>query len=445
MKPRRIVLIDVVGLTPKHFAKREKIPHLAALLDKGRLYPLMPVFPALTLPVQASLTSGRYPDEHGVVANGFYFPENHQVAFWEQAAALVQAERIWDGLRTRRPELKTAAIFFQNTLFAHCDSILTPKPLHTEEGMIQWCYSKPVGLYEEICERIGEFNLMSFWGPMASIESTKWIAKASVEVLARSKPDVMLIYFPHLDYCCQKFGPDDPQVEQELEVVDRQVGTVMQGVEGLGLQDETIFVIVSEYAFSSVNKDIPINRLLREQDLVRVRTIKGREYLDIELSEAFAMVDHQIAHIYVKSGREKAVWAALEGIEGIELVMDAGLKRTHRIDHARCGDYIAVSSRDRWFSYYWWEDRAKEPDFATHVDIHRKPGYDPLELFFEPGTFKISQDTRLIKGSHGRPPTSEEDQTVLLISGEIPGSMQIAENPSVTDVRGIIEGLLSSD
>ena len=442
VEKRRVVVLDVVGLTPSHFNCRENMPYLSALLDRGRLTAMRPVFPCVTLPVQASLTTGATPQEHGVVSNGFYFTESRQVSFWEQPSTLVQKERIWDRLKKKDPALKTAALFFQNTLYASCDAVITPKPLHTDEGLIQWCYSKPVGLYEDICEEIGEFNLFHYWGPMASIESTRWISKAAVEAMARIRPNLLLVYMPHLDYCSQRLGPESPLIGEELKQLDEEIGRIVRGVDDLGLTPETTFVVLSEYAFSAVRRDIPINRLLRERGLLEVRTIKGREYLDFELSPAFAMVDHQTAHVYVKPGYGSPVLKALESIDVMGLLIHGDGKKEHCVDHPRSGDFIAVSDRDRWFSYYWWDDPSKEPDFAPHVDIHRKPGFDPLELFLEPGTFKISQDTSLLRGSHGAPCVSNADRVAFLVSGTQTLDLDIPEDFSVTDVPALIEKIL---
>ena len=439
---KRVVLIDVVGLSPAHFSVKDKIPNLSGLRDRGKLHRIKPVFPAVTLPVQASKTTGAYPEAHGVVSNGFYFPENFQVGFWEQASSLVQHEKVWDTLKRKNPALKTALLFFQNSLYASCDAVITPRPMHTDEGMIPWCYSKPVGLYEQISEKIGEFNLMHYWGPMASIESSRWIAKAAVETMDRLRPDLMFVYLPHLDYCSQRFGPDDPRVLDELSLVDQEVGRIVKGVEDLGLMDETVFLALSEYTFSSVGGDIALNRILREKGLAAVRNIKGREYLDFELSRAFAMVDHQVAHVYIKPGYEKAVKRELEGVDGIDLVIGSEDKAKYRMGHPRAGDLVAVSARDRWFSYYWWTDPAMEPDFAGHIDIHRKPGYDPLELFIEPGTRRISQNTALIRGSHGYPPVDERDMVPLLVSGPGADSLPMAEGSSITAIAQLIEAIL---
>ncbi|MFW6372514.1 MAG: alkaline phosphatase family protein [Thermodesulfobacteriota bacterium] len=445
MGQKRVVVIDVVGLRPDHFAHPENMPNLAKLADTGTLMTMKPVFPAVTLPVQASLTTGVFPETHGVVSNGFYFPEHHQVSFWEQASGLVRSEKIWERLHRKDSQLKTAVLFFQNSLYADCEAVITPKPLHTDDGLVQWCYSKPVGLYESISEKIDPFNLYHFWGPMASIEGSRWIAESAVEVMDRIRPHLMFVYLPHLDYSSQKVGPDDPSMSEELRQIDQEVGRIVQGVDALGMKEETIFIVLSEYAFHAVQGDVALNRVLRENDLLCVRTIAGREYLDFELSPAFAMVDHQTAHLYIKPGRKTQVRQVLEQVEGIDFLMDTDEKQNLRIDHPRSGDLVAVSARDRWFSYYWWLDSDKAPDFANRVDIHRKPGYDPLEMFLEPGTHHISQDTRLIQGSHGYPPVDERDRIPLLISGQWRETAGLSEDLSVPDVFHLIEGIFNDD
>ncbi len=439
MADKRVVVIDVVGLSLKHLQNRENIPNIASLMSNGRLSKVRPVFPAVTLPVQASMTSGCYPDKHGIIANGFFFPETFQVSFWDQASALVQAERIWDKVKKINPELTTAALFMQNTLYADCDCVITPKPIHTHDAMVQWCYSKPVCFYEQLCEKLGDFNLMDYWGPMTSINSSRWISKAAVETLSRLKPNLMFVYLPHLDYCSQRLGPGHEGITNELKLVDHEVGRIIQGVKDSGLADETTYILLSEYKFYQVDGAIDLNRILRQAGLLKVREINNREYLDFELSHAFAMVDHQIAHIYIKPGFIKNVREALKNVDGIDFVLDQEGKKEHRIDHARSGDIIVVSARDKWFSYYWWFDGNKEPDFAGHVDIHRKPGYDPLELFFDHKTKKIPQDSRLIKGSHGYPPLMDDDRLPFIISGAEADNILLPKDICLTDLSSIIE------
>ncbi len=443
MSAHHIIVLDVVGLSFEHLQNKTLLPHISALLDQGSLHRLQPVFPALTMPVQASMTTGSFPETHGVVANGFYFPELYQVNFWEQASSLVQGERIWDQVRKDNRSAKTAALFFQNTLYADCDVIITPRPMHTDDGLVQWCYSKPLNFYEELTEKIGEFNLMHYWGPMASIGSSRWIAGAVLETLERQRPELMFVYLPHLDYCTQVYGPGSVKVLEEVREVDKEVGRIVQGVDALKLRGNTTFLVLAEYAFQAVQGDIPLNKFLRERGLLRVRTIAGREYLDLELSSAFAMVDHQIAHVYIKPGYERETRAVLEQVDGIDFLLDGVGKKAQRIGHARSGDIVAVSARNRWFSYYWWTDPAREPDFASHVDIHRKPGYDPLELCLEPGTRKISQDTSRIKGSHGCIPSSPEDEVPLIISGQKPLGQKVPDAVHMTEIAPLVRKMMA--
>jgi len=443
MNTKKVVVLNVAALSPQYCDDTEAMPCLSALRGRGVLHRIKPVFPAVTLPAQASMTTGLYPARHGIIANGGYSRQIHQVSFWEQAAGLVEGERIWTKLKRARPELTTALLFMQNSLYADSDIVITPKPFHTDQGMVQWCYSKPVGLYEELCQRNGPFNLMHYWGPMASIESTRWIAGAAVETIQRFAPDLMFVYLPHLDYCLQKFGPDDPGLGQQLRAVDEQIGRIVSAVDSGGWRDETVFIVVSEYCIQAVSKDVAINRILRDNGLLQVRVINGREYLDCELSQAFAMVDHQVAHVYVKEGWVEKVRTVLETIEGVDYVFRPTGENAFRVGHPAAGDLVAVSARDRWFSYYWWHEKSREPDFAPHVDIHRKPGYDPLELFLEPGTRAISQDTRLIRGSHGYPALADTDCVPLLISGA--GADQLSAIPNGSDLTilpSLVEKLL---
>jgi predicted AlkP superfamily pyrophosphatase or phosphodiesterase len=438
MPKRKVVVIDIAALSLKQLqTQRQYCPHLAALCAGGRLLPMRPVFPAVTLPVQASLTSGTFPEAHGVVANGFYWPQHRQVSFWEQPATLVQSERLWTRLKRRDPKLRSAALFMQNTLYADVDIILTPRPLHTDDGLVEWCYGKPVDLYDCLTDILGPFPLRSYWGPLASIESSRWIAGAAVEVLQHHSPDLLFVYLPHLDYCQQKLGPNHPAILPELILLDAEVGRIVDAAHaGSG---ETAIIVLSEYAMQPVRAAIPINLLLRERGLLAVRRIAGREYLDLELSQAFAMVDHQVAHIYHQPQAAPAVRSALEGVDGIDLLLDQAGLAQYRLGHRRAGDLVAVSARDRWFAYPWWRDTVVEPDFAGRIDIHRKPGYDPLELFLEPGSRRIAQDTSLIGGSHGYPPLSEADLVPFLLSD---ASLLVERELCVTDVAGVIEGWL---
>jgi predicted AlkP superfamily pyrophosphatase or phosphodiesterase len=400
---KHTVVIDIVGLEHGHIASG-MLPNIAKLAEGGQLARMEPVFPAVTCTAQASVLSGKYPSEHGIIANGLYDRDTHTISFWEQPSKLVRSERVWDIAKKRNPSAKTAVLFWQNLMYANSDIVVTPRPLHTDTGMVMWCYSRPVGYYEELKQKLGEFNLARYWGPLASHESSEWICSAAEYTLEKHRPDMTLVYVPHVDYSAQRFGKDSPQAKEDLKRADEMVGRLVRKVADLGMKEQTRFVVFSEYAFNNVSGAVPINVRLRDAGLLATRTIQDREYLDTEFSKAFAMVDHQVAHVYVKDGHMDEARKAIENIPGVDRVLYSDeQKKKLGIDHPRSGDIIAISDADKWFSYYWWHDSNRAPDFAGRVDIHRKPGYDPVELFFDPKTKSIPLDAGLVRGSHGRP------------------------------------------
>jgi predicted AlkP superfamily pyrophosphatase or phosphodiesterase len=399
------ILLDVVGLEQKHIDSG-LVPNIARLAERGEAAKLEPSFPAVTCTVQASILSGKYPREHGIISNGFYDRATYTVSFWEQFSSLVQAPRAWD-LVKQNDSKKTAVLFWQNTMYANSDIVVTPRPIHLDDKMVMWCYSKPVGYYEKLKEKFGDFNLSSYWGPLASSKSSEWIANAAEHTLESERPNFLFVYVPHVDYSAQRFGKESAQVRDDLKKADEIVGRIVQKTTDLEMEQETQFIIVSEYSFNDVKGAVPINLVLRDAGLLSVRTIQDKEYLDFEHSKAFAMVDHQVAHIYIKTGFEGEVRKLLDATPGIDRILDDKDKKGLAIDHERSGELIAISERDMWLSYYWWHDENRAPDFARKVDIHRKPGYDPVELFFDQKTRSIPLDVSLVKGSHGRPPDLE--------------------------------------
>jgi predicted AlkP superfamily pyrophosphatase or phosphodiesterase len=399
------ILLDVVGLEQKHLDSG-LLPNITKITETGEAAKLEPVFPAVTCTVQASILSGMYPREHGVIANGLYDRDTYSPSFWEQSSSLVQSPRAWDIVK-QNDSKKTAVLFWQNTMYANSDIVVTPRPIHLDDKMVMWCYSKPVGYYEELKEKFGEFNLASYWGPLASSKSSEWIANAAEHTLESERPNFLFVYIPHVDYSAQRFGKESVQVRDDLKKADEIVGRLVQKATDLGIQEETQFIIVSEYAFNDVNGAVPLNLVLRDAGLLSIRKIQEKEYLDFEFSKAFAMVDHQVAHIYIKDGFEGEARKVLEATPGIDRVLDSKSKKQLAIDHQRSGELVAISAKDMWFSYYWWHDETGAPDFARRVDIHRKPGYDPVELFIDQKTRSIPLDAGLVKGSHGRPPDLE--------------------------------------
>jgi predicted AlkP superfamily pyrophosphatase or phosphodiesterase len=430
------LVILVVGLTPSLLG--EHTPNLRRLATEGGLRPLATVVPAVTCTVQSTLLTGLLPSGHGAVANGWYFRELAEVWLWRQSNRLIAGEKVWEAGKRRDPGFTCAQMFWWYNMYGSADWSATPRPMYPADGRkIPDHYAFPPELHDELNARLGPFPLFKFWGPAADITSSRWIARATAYVRETRKPTLTLCYLPHLDYDLQRLGPDlgEPRLLKDLAQIDAVVGELIGAAE----RDGTRIIVVSEYGIAPVVEAIHINRVLREAGLIRVRVELGHEVLDPGASPAFALADHQIAHVYVQHGQSVAeVRALLEGAEGIEQVLDEEGKRAIGLDHPRSGELVALARPDRWFSYYYWLDDARAPDFARTVDIHRKPGYDPVELFVDPAIRlpplaigwrllkrKLGartlldvislKDTGLVKGSHGRL-IDDPDHGPLLIS-----------------------------
>ncbi len=327
-----------------------------------------------------------------MISNGLYFRDLKKPLFWEQAASLVEGERIWKGLRARG--LKTGMMFWQQSLGEDVDFVLSPRPIHKHEGgMIQDCYSQPEDLYARISEKIRRsFNLMHYWGPLASRKSSEWITAAVSAVMASPEyaPDLLFAYLPQLDYDLQRHGPESRAAERALD----QLYAMLRRLIGVAEANGYHFLIFGDYAIGAVEKP-PVfpNRLLRDARLLRTRAVRGMQYPDFFSSEAFAMVDHEIAHVFCKDAA-----AARRAREVLAPVAEVREERSH----PRAGELLLVAEKGSWFAYPWWADPREAPDFATHVDIHSKPGFDPCELFWGWPPPSVSQNVSKVKGTHGR-------------------------------------------
>ena len=435
--PAPLVVIDVVGLTYSMLGANT--PHLQRLAREGFARPMGTVLPAVTCTAQSTILTGLTPGGHGVVANGWYFRDLSEVWFWRQCNRLVGGERIYEAAKKRDPNYTTAKLFWWYNMYAPVDWSLTPRPSYPADGRkLADTYSEPEGLRDQLQERLGVFPLFQFWGPGADIRSTRWIAEASVAVFEQQRPNLTLVYLPHLDYDLQRFGPEDPRVAQALRDVDAEAGKILNTAQAAGAD----VVVLSEYAITSVKQPVHINRVLREAGLLRTRREPlGWETLDCGASDAFAVVDHQAAHVYVRKPQDVArVAEILRRTPGIEQVLDVTAQTALGLSHERAGELIAVAASECWFTYYFWLDDAVAPDYARTVDIHRKPGYDPVELFLDPQIklpalriarrliqkklgFRyymdvIGLDARIVKGSHGRLPTpgKEAEEGPVFIS-----------------------------
>lgn len=434
---KKLIVFDIVGLSKKQFEKL-KPKNISHILENGSYGSFEPSFPAVTCSVQASIFSGTFPSKHGIIANGYYDEILKQVSFWEQSSDLVNSPRIWDLLKKNNPSFISGLLFLQNSLYANSDIVITPKPIHLDNKMIMWCYSKPENFYEKITQSIGNFDLRSYWGPLSSLKSSQWIIDSAKKTIQNYLPDLLVVYLPHLDYASQKFGPDSNEFKESVFELDNLIGDFLLFL-NQEFQNKYEIMILSEYSFNNVNKSISPNLLLRQHGLLSTRRIEEKDYMDYEYSKAFAMVDHQIAHVYIKPGYEDEVYSILEK-ENLGTILDNKLQKQFKIDHPKSGNLILCSNINSWFNYYWWEDVKYAPDFTFNVDIHRKPGYDPLELFFDFKTKQISHDTSLVKGSHGLVSKNEEDLPLIGTSY----NSDVNEEIPVIEIKNIIQNFFKT-
>jgi predicted AlkP superfamily pyrophosphatase or phosphodiesterase len=432
------LVVDVVGLSQELLGR--DTPNLNELAERGVVRPLETVVPAVTCSAQATFLTGRPPREHGIVGNGWYFRDLAEVWFWRQSNRLIQAKQVWELGRERDPKFTSANLFWWYNMYCAADWSVTPRPMYPADGRkLPDVYSQPGALRSELQKELGQFPLFRFWGPAADISSSRWITRAALRVMQQHSPTLTLVYLPHLDYDLQRLGPDleHPRVRKSLREIDGLCGELIRFAQSSGRR----LILLSEYGITRVYSAVHINRELRRAGWLAVREELGRELLDAGASRAFAVSDHQLAHVYVKSeGLIPEVAAKLRALDGVERVLDKAEQAELGLDHERSGELVALSHPDRWFSYYYWLDAAKAPDFAPTVEIHRKPGYDPVELFLDPKLavpkaaiawrllkkglgFRTLMDVispdddTLVKGSHGRL-TEDPREGPLFISSE---------------------------
>lgn len=449
---RQLVVLDVVGMTPALLAH---MPNLAALAESGWQAELGTVLPAVTCSAQSTFLTGLLPREHGIVGNGWYFRELGEVFLWRQHNKLVGGEKLWETARRARAGYTAANVCWWYAMGASTDFTVTPRPIYHADGRKSPdCYTRPPALHDELTGQLGAFPLFTYWGPTASITSTKWIVAASRRILDAHQPDLLLVYLPHLDYDLQRFGPDSPQAVAAAAEADRAVAPLLADAAERG----ATVVALSEYGITPARRPVDVNRALRRAGLLEVHTQAGMEYLDPWASRAFAVADHQVAHVYLDGTVDPAkVRAQLAELSGVDEVLDREAQARFGLDHERAGDLVCVAEPDAWFTYYYWLDADRAPDFARAVEIHRKPGYDPAELFFDPAdplvkaraglnlarkklglryTMRTAPlDPSCVRGSHGRLPDSAADGPVLLCStpeGEPAGKL------AATDVRDLL-------
>jgi predicted AlkP superfamily pyrophosphatase or phosphodiesterase len=448
----RLAVINVVGLTESLIG--EQTPRIMEFCKRGSQGQITPAFPAVTCTAQSNYLTGKPPAEHGIVGNGWFNRELTEVHFWKQSNHVVQSPKIWDSLRAIHKPATIANCFWWYNMYSSVDYSITPRPIYRADGgKIFDVYSWPYSIREEIKRDLGEFPFFGFWGPGAGIKTpqgtadcaSRWIAESAKWIENKYSPTLNLVYLPHLDYNLQRHGPFagtiiNPAIIPDLRAIDSIVGDLIDFFGKRGVQ----VILLSEYGITNVDTPIHLNRIFRRNGWLALKDELGLEILDAGASRVFAVTDHQVAHIYLNDrSLEKSVRDILEKTPGIEKILSSAEKTATGIVHPRAGDLLAVAAENAWFTYYYWEDDARAPDFARTVDIHRKPGYDPVELFLDPKIplpkLKIARrllqkklgfrmlmdvvplDAALVKGSHGRRPADQKDWPVIIT--EKPGML----------------------
>ena len=459
---KRTAVLNVVGLTEGLLGPHT--PRLNVFRQRGALAHVIPAFPAVTCTAQSNYVTGKTPASHGIVANGWFNRELDEVQFWKQSNHVVQAPKVWDELRAAAPGFTCAKLFWWYNMYSTADYSITPRPMYPADGRKFFdVYAWPYSLRTEVKEALGPFPFPGFWGPAAGVDSpqgkadsaTRWIADSAKWTEEKHRPTLSLVYLPHLDYNLQRLGPQHPAISKDLREIDTIAGELIDFFEARDVQ----VIVLSEYGITPVDTPIHLNRLFREQGWLTIKEELGLELLDAGASRAFAVADHQVAHIYLNDrSLAGAVRTLVEQLPGVAQVLGDEEKRAAGIAHSRAGDLIAVARENAWFTYYYWLDDRVAPDFARCVDIHRKPGYDPVELFLDPKIpavklkilFRLLQkklgfrmlmdviplDASLVKGSHGTRPANRADWPVLLCA---PSVAPVRAEMDSTEVYAVIK------
>lgn len=452
----KVLLLDVVGLTADAL---RHMPRLSRMARAGGRAELGTVLPAVTCSVQSSVLTGEMPSSHGIVGNGWYFRGLGDVLLWRQHNRLVRGEKLWETARRRSGgDYTSANLGWWYAMGATTDLTVTPRPIYHADGRKSPdFYARPPRLHDELRDELGEFPLFQYWGPTATIRSTQWIVDATRRVLADpGTPDLTMAYLPHLDYDLQRFGPDAPEAARAAALLDAAMAPLLDQAEA---QDVTV-VALAEYGIARADRPVDVNRALRREGLLEVYVQDGREQLDPWTSRAFAVADHQVAHVYVADPADvPRVAAILRDLEGVDEVLDREAQARYGLDHSRSGELVAVAAPGAWFTYYFWLDDDRAPEYARGVDIHRKPGYDPAELFFDPADrlakakaagnlvrkklglryamSTVPLDPSCVRGTHGRLPESAAD-TPLLLSSDPRFLDGAGDRVHATEVRDLV-------
>lgn len=453
--PAPLVIINAVGLTSRLLPYA---PRLSALANRGWCVRMREVVPAVTCTAQATLLTGQIPAVHGIVANGWLFRDTREIRFWQQSNRLMQSEPLYATAKRRathqnRP-FKVAKLFWWFNQGGQVDISITPKPYYAFDGRKHFdVLSTPAEFGDTIRKKIGDFPFAAFWGPLAGIESTRWISAAAALTLLDERPHLSLVYLPHLDYDPQRYGPSGCDMPAQVEELDAACAPLLDAAKAVGAR----VWVVSEYGHCDVTTPVYPNRVLREAELLSVRPGPFGEQLDVHASRAFAVCDHQLAHVYVKDAEDIGLVAEkMEALPGVKRVLVEGQRNKVALDHPRSGEIVLLAHAKSWFAYPFWRDDTQAPDYARNVAIHQKPGFDPCELFVDPAIWfpklmmgrKLVQkslgfrmamnmtplDASLVRGSHGLPAGDDADRPIWIGDGSAPDTTMLP----MTDFRDAV-------
>ncbi|HTK75977.1 MAG TPA: alkaline phosphatase family protein [Gemmataceae bacterium] len=440
--PPPLVLVNAVGLTPRLLPLALR---LHALAKAGWVVPLRETLPAVTCTAQATMLTGQAPEKHGVVGNGWLYRDTGEVRFWQQSNRLIQAEPFYATARRRaaargRP-FKSAKLFWWFNQGAAVDLSVTPKPHYGIDGnKVFGIHGTPEELTGRLERTLGPFPFATFWGPMAGLPCTQWIAAAAACVLLDDRPDLTLVYLPHLDYDPQRFGPSGCDMAKLVRELDDACGPLLDAAKAVGAR----VWVVSEYGHCDVSRPVYLNRVLRKAGLLAARPGPFGEQPDTFNSRTLAVCDHQVAHVYVADLADvPRVRELLAAESGVARVLAGEERNEVGLRHQRSGELVILSEPKAWFAYPFWLNDAVAPDYARTVAIHHKPGYDPCELFFDPDLrfpklrvvrkllqkklgFRMRMDVvpldaTIVKGSHGLPATTDVERPLCIGDGPRPG------------------------
>ena len=345
--------------------------------------PKASVFPAVTCVAQASLRTGLSPAEHGMISNGYWSETLRKPIFWEQSCKLIKGERVWNReSRTPNPKPRTTGLFFfQQSLGEDVELIVSPAPIHKHGGgMIMSCYTKPTGMVDVLTKLCGKFPLWRYWGPLASPKVGRKCISYFEEMTNVRDVDEAYLYLPTLDYAAQKYGPDSSAAKSALKEFRRQ----LERIADIAMHRGCELKVMGDYEITEVTAEPVLpNVILRGEGLFKTRTVGGMSYPDFYQSTAFAMCDHEVC-VIVGPEREKAA----------EILLATKEFERPPFNLQPSTFNLLLAKPGAWCGYEWWTDKREAPDFASHVDIHNKPGYDPKELFFF--------NKGVVKGTHGR-------------------------------------------